>query len=711
MDRVNKHLASLEDATMELVTEGYFTKQQYRSIMDKRKDFEVKLTGNSVVKKALTMKYIKYELQLDADLHVAYQAKQKKFGREIHYIKSLRSPLKHALDLFHKLCEKSNDERLWLSYLNIRIARASHAGTSTILSKALQKLPLSPALWRTAAAFEFEVNSRIASARNLIQLGIQYNPSDRSLWHYFFQMELSYVSQLINNININESQKKVKIEILKKKQEKMDIDVKKQKDDSDDDKEQLEDEEEVGENGETVSKKPTSDLLAEQLAKGGENRFITFGKEMFEADTLLNSSVIQGKIAIIIYQAATKKISNDFKFRQEFHKITRKFSEVGKRNKETMELTMTLEKNVTEAILKSLQEDFSANQIEMWMMIASIELGEGSNTESSSSSSSLEESRLKKMLQVLNNGFKNIATEKYVAQVETILMENVFDKLNVGNEQDWPLIQMAKEYLLSLYEQANKQGVLGEQGISSLVQLYINTNQIEKAIKLAESSVVKLPTSIILWTLRNNLLNKQSLLNGGESLDMVTLYEEGFSKLFPVAISTISTQSITAQQFKLYEKYAIQYFDSKLNQTNLKTDSKKTLELFKKLMRSLNGLKDIQNAVKLYFIDYLYMNNVDNNQWQEAYSLVLQFRPISREFYLRTILYIQERQNVDPNQVRSVYETYFQNKDFAASDTETWINYFRFELRVTKDIAKANIIASRAKKSLSSPLAFINSTQ
>lgn len=64
------------------------------------------------------------------------------------------------------------------------------------LAQALKFHPKVPGLWIYAAAWEFDQNLNVASARNLMWSGLRACPNSEDLWIEYLRMELTYVNKL-----------------------------------------------------------------------------------------------------------------------------------------------------------------------------------------------------------------------------------------------------------------------------------------------------------------------------------------------------------------------------------------------------------------------------------------------------------------------------------------------------------------------------------
>ncbi|KAK5582559.1 hypothetical protein RB653_004144 [Dictyostelium firmibasis] len=641
MDRINFHIDQLLEETTKLVSLGIITKQECKDIMKKREYHEIKIFNrNSHKSDYLT--YIKYELELDRLFHKRGQDKQ------IDFDFRLRSALRHAINLFGTATKRfPRDEALWINALNIRMKRASKEGTGRLFSIALQNIPRSATLWKLAATFEFEVNKNIQNARNLIQAGIQFNKTDKSLWHYFFLMELTYISLLYNDVTfIDETNKKIEEEEIK-----LNIDG------------------------------------LRKTEKIEQDEFVTFGRDILSADKLKNSLLIRGQIAQIVYRNAMKSsIGQDFDFRKQFYKIASKFLGVGKDSENPMGAGELLQKE----ILESLITDFQNNE-KTYIFLASIE-------QSKSSEPSLLK-RLNNSTSILDQGLSVIKSESYLFNYIHFIRQIIVDiKLKEKN-----IVEKITEILLKAYKYSIENNILKESGYQYYIELLLELGKANDAIKVSEESVKLFKNSNHLWSQRINLLIKNEMVI--KLFDNLSNNEyNNLDKCFEMAVKNCapSSQTSTSNLFIEYFKYQVVFkFDK---------DFKKIVDLFEKLLKQLDGNAKVQNNLKNFLLDYTFLN-LPKEKLKSIYQLCFNYLPIPKEFYQKCILYEEERIEKNVNDIRSLYEKCLSIKEISSKDVDVWLNYRNFELKSVGDIERANTIATRGKKALADPLPFLSQLQ
>ncbi|KAN0050008.1 hypothetical protein ACTA71_003108 [Dictyostelium dimigraforme] len=649
MDKVNFSIDQLLEETTKLVSLGIISKQECKDIMKKREYHEIKIFNRNSHKSDF-LTYIKYELELDRLFHKRGTVKNLEFDYR------LRSALRHAIILFGSATKKfPRDEALWINALNIRMKRASKEGTGRLFSIALSNLPRSAKLWKLAATFEFEVNKNIQNARNLIQAGIQFNKTDKTLWHYFFLMELTYISLLYSDITF--------IDKIEEEEEK-----------------------------EAIKLNLDSLRKAEKIEK---DEFITFGKEILSADKLKQSPLIRGQIAQIVYRKAVKSsVGQDFDFRKNFYKIASKFLDIGKDSENPMGAGALLQKE----ILESLVADFPNNE-KTYIFLASIE-------QSKSSEPSLLK-RLNNSTIILDQGLSVIKSESYLFNYIHFIRQIIVDiKL-----KEKKLVENITEILMKAYKYSIENNILKESGYQYYIELLLELGKTNDAIKVSEESVKLFKNSNQLWNQRINLLIKNEMVV--KLFDGLSSNNEysNIDKCFEMAIKNCTTSSnststsstsISSNLFIEYFKYQVVFkFDK---------DYKKIVDLFELLLKQLDGNVKIQNTLKNFLLDYTFLN-LPKDKLKPIYQLCFNYLPISKEFYQKCILYEEERIEKNVNDIRSLYEKCLSIKEISSKDVDVWLNYRNFELKSAGDIERANTIATRGKKALIDPLPLLSQLQ
>ncbi|EFA84811.1 U3 snoRNP protein [Heterostelium album PN500] len=606
MDRVFTNVDALLEETLKIVSMGVISKAECKEIMKQRQNFEYKL-AKKATKKDDFLKYIRYELTLDKMLH----QRAREEGLEYDY--RLRSPLRHAMILYSCAVHKfSKDESLWLSYLNLRVSRASKDGTTKVFALALQNLPRSATLWKLAAAFEFEVN------------------------------QLSYISILLNRVSI----------------------IKEEEDDEE----------------QEATQQKKSSINIENLpaiSDSDKDRFITFGQEMYNAATLKGSSILQGKIASIVFNTAIQKNSKDFEFRKQFYKIVQTFMASGKQNPTTIKEVERIGKILQAEVIGSLKSDFSEKDKRLWTLLAKAELGEKTNVITKENTATFKP-LLQTAKQILNSGVDALANDDIIIAIYNLMIKQL-KRITIDNIE---IINDIEQYILKTLENGINNDILGEDGYYIYVDYLTKLGMKKKALESTVKATTKHPRSVILWNQRMSLLKRSNSLGDNNSKLIDTCFEQAVNNLFIKKENnnenetTDNTSSINCQQ-----TFTLNYIDHKLN--NSKLTFKQIIDLFK---YSLVELK-------------------------EAYQLSLQFLPVSRDVLLKCIHYQQESAMPDLVEIRTLYERYFQIKEFACQDTKSWLDYRQFELDCAKNITNANLVANRARKSLKNPNDFIKSLQ
>ncbi|CEG43302.1 u3 small nucleolar rna-associated protein 6 [Plasmopara halstedii] len=275
---MEKMIPELED----LEARKIFTKHEIRQIVDKRRSFEYSLK-RVPLRKIDAMRYIEYELQLDA-----LRAMRKERLNLVKVTLGDTAGVKRVHNIFDRVLFKHRGSiELWLQYVAFCKREGSSRVLSAVFSRALQSNPRCAELWIEAASYEFGVNLNVDSARVLMQRAIRLNKENRKLWIEYFRLELLYVQKLT-----------MRRQVLR-------LDDKTEKS--------------LDEDGSTV--------LIDQLPEEQDDQVEKYSEEM---TTKMNARklILQGAIAKIVYTNAISAIPNDVSFRLEFVKIRDFFGSV-----------------------------------------------------------------------------------------------------------------------------------------------------------------------------------------------------------------------------------------------------------------------------------------------------------------------------------------------------------------------------------------------
>ncbi|KAJ6816187.1 U3 small nucleolar RNA-associated protein 6-like protein [Iris pallida] len=212
-DVVQFRLERLADELDDLHSRGLFTRPELARIVSRRRDFEYRLKRPSPLKSDFLL-YVEYEQQIDRlrDLRkrrIIGQTeeeeeeeeegeKRKKRKRGKKWKKSISdvAGVMRILDVYRMAAARyKGDLDLWFRYLEFCRER-KHGRMKKVLAQALKFHPKVPGLWIYAAAWEFDQNLNVASARNLMWSGLRACPQSEDLWVEYLRMELTYLNKL-----------------------------------------------------------------------------------------------------------------------------------------------------------------------------------------------------------------------------------------------------------------------------------------------------------------------------------------------------------------------------------------------------------------------------------------------------------------------------------------------------------------------------------
>ena len=204
---LERSVAELED----LQVRGIFDREEIRSIVKARTDFEYRLQARAPDKLDY-LRYAKYEYNLDllrrkrrtrmaaeADMGSG-KGKKGKRGTKGGGGGSAMSDFageKRIHFIFSRAVKKfQGDLALWNQYIEYAMRSKSHGRLAKIFPEALRLHPKCADLWIKAAVWEYRRNQNIATARTYMQRAIRLNASARTLWIEYFRLELDYVRRV-----------------------------------------------------------------------------------------------------------------------------------------------------------------------------------------------------------------------------------------------------------------------------------------------------------------------------------------------------------------------------------------------------------------------------------------------------------------------------------------------------------------------------------
>jgi U3 small nucleolar RNA-associated protein 6 len=99
--------------------------------------------------------------------------------------------------IFERACRKFHgDLDLWIEYIQFAKKAGSTKIAGKVFARAIQFHPRNPRIWIMAAAWEWEENSNVKSARVLLQRALRMNPDSQELWLEYFKLEILFLVKI-----------------------------------------------------------------------------------------------------------------------------------------------------------------------------------------------------------------------------------------------------------------------------------------------------------------------------------------------------------------------------------------------------------------------------------------------------------------------------------------------------------------------------------
>ncbi|KAM5125122.1 LOW QUALITY PROTEIN: U3 small nucleolar RNA-associated protein 6 homolog [Mantella aurantiaca] len=180
--RVEEQIPELE----QLERVGLLTQVEVRSVIRKRTSLEYKLKRREAEKEDF-IRYIQYEISFLELLKKRRQRIGFSYKKEeIEFI-----IMKRIHQLFSRATNKwKEDLQLWMSHVAFCKKWNCKTKLSKIFSSLLAIHPDKPALWISAAKWEFEDRISVENSRLLFLRSLRYHPESSKLYQEYFRMEL-----------------------------------------------------------------------------------------------------------------------------------------------------------------------------------------------------------------------------------------------------------------------------------------------------------------------------------------------------------------------------------------------------------------------------------------------------------------------------------------------------------------------------------------
>ncbi|KAI8912914.1 U3 small nucleolar RNA-associated protein 6-domain-containing protein [Powellomyces hirtus] len=203
-DQVQYHLEKMVPELEDLQDRGIFQAAEVRAIVKQRTAHEYRI-HRIIPLKADFLRYIAYEENLE---RLRKKRKQRMGMDQAPTAEDIANGVKHSSlsdysimrrihGLYGRLLQKfGGDKALWIQYFDWCRSTRSTKALAKVFAKAIQLHPTNDTFWIMAAAWEFQDNGNMSSARVLLQRGLRINPESKKLWVEYFKLELLWVEKI-----------------------------------------------------------------------------------------------------------------------------------------------------------------------------------------------------------------------------------------------------------------------------------------------------------------------------------------------------------------------------------------------------------------------------------------------------------------------------------------------------------------------------------
>ena len=184
-DTVQTVLEAMVPELEDLQEKGIFSKEEIRSIVQRRRYFEYQMARRAP-RKIDALRYASYEIRLDT----LRATRKDTLGLKRHSVSDTAGVRRLHFIFARALRRFKGDVAMWLQYVEFCRRTGSVAVLPKTFAKALQIHPTCETLWVQAASWEFGGNRNAENARVLMQRAIRMNPRAPKLYLEFFRLEL-----------------------------------------------------------------------------------------------------------------------------------------------------------------------------------------------------------------------------------------------------------------------------------------------------------------------------------------------------------------------------------------------------------------------------------------------------------------------------------------------------------------------------------------
>ncbi|KAJ2485325.1 U3 snoRNP protein [Coemansia sp. RSA 2050] len=347
---VQYHLEQMVGELEDLERCKLFTRPELKSIVKKRTKFEYGLRRRRVAR-ADFLRYIEYEINVDA-LRRKRKHRTMRQGQAAKRTLSDFSIGRRIVSIFERaLARHSSDVALWLQYIEFvktsdhsEDGEASSRALSRIYASAITKHPYEARLWIMAAEHELDASSNGGAARLLLQRALRVNPRDGALWVEYFRLELLLAEK------------------IRARRRVLGIDHAGEGEDGGEENTglialpALDEEKEFDQRVEDQAMAKYAAVQAAELSAKQRAALATPG-----------NAYLQGAVAIIVFEQAVRAIPDDWRFRQQFVSVLKRFPDTH---------------GVRQRVLDSIAADFAhCAQARSFLCVAHLSLSSSSSPE------------------------------------------------------------------------------------------------------------------------------------------------------------------------------------------------------------------------------------------------------------------------------------------------------------------------------------------
>lgn len=509
LERMVKELDDLERRNL-------FSKLEIAEIVKQRRKFEYRLKRPSPLKQDY-LNYIEYEKNLDNLRLLRRKALsrelKKKGNKRMKKSVSDFSGISRIVQLYKMVTNRfKGDLGIWFQYLEFcRHKRNGHLKKA--LAQAVRFHPKVPGVWIYAAAWEFDTNLNVATARALMHTGLRACPTSVDLWVEYIRMELTYLNKLkARKVALGEDEGTLSREHHNPADEQwrdenkelfMALNDKKDNDEASETR-----------NGELDKK---SDLFREQ-----------------------GLSILQ-----TVYSNAVKALPSNFSLRTRMLEIL-----------EATELAHSEE--MKKKILADMKRDFS-NEPEYWDWLARSETVQLQNTHGISDD--INSNQLQKAIQIYEEALEIVPSDMMFKHYAKFLKDAIVQQNGKIRSSTLADGVDSLSHILMVYEKAERMGCITEDLACQHVTFLMELGRSDEARKLAERLCSgKFLDAVHLWDLRLSMeircITEKS--PSPSKTDLSVLFELFKSILMRISVSEARSLWLMALKFFANQR---RYFD------------------------------------------------------------------------------------------------------------------------------------------------------